>query len=96
MYEILAWPLSDPIACEMHGASRERQTSRVVCVGLLIQVQRLCQTCPCISRTPCFGSNWVFREVTPVGHSNLNTDRTDYSERCWKTISHRLDPVECY
>ena len=30
MYEIL----EDPIACEMHGASRERQTSRVVCVGL--------------------------------------------------------------
>ena len=31
MYEM---PLSDPNACETHGASRERQTSRVVCVGL--------------------------------------------------------------
>ena len=34
MYEILGWPLSNPIACETHGVSRERQTSRVVCVGL--------------------------------------------------------------
>ena len=35
-YEILGRPLSDPIACETHGASQERQTSRVVCIGLLI------------------------------------------------------------
>ena len=34
MYEILGSPLSDPNACETHEASRERQTSRVVCVGL--------------------------------------------------------------
>ena len=33
-YEILGWPLSDPIACETHWASRERQTSGVLCVGL--------------------------------------------------------------
>ena len=26
MYEILGRPLSDPIACETHGASQERQT----------------------------------------------------------------------
>ena len=30
----------------------------------------------------------MFREVTPVGHSNLKTYRTDYRERCWKTIPH--------
>ena len=36
MYETRARPLSDPIACEKHGASQQRQTSRVVCVGLLI------------------------------------------------------------
>ena len=30
MSEILGCPLSDPIACETHGASQERQTSRVV------------------------------------------------------------------
>ena len=36
MCEILGWPLSDPVACETHGASQERQTSRVVCVGLFI------------------------------------------------------------
>ena len=28
--------LSDPIACDTHGESQEGQTSRVVCVGLLI------------------------------------------------------------
>ena len=26
----------------------------------------------------------MFREVAPVSHSNLKTDRTDYGERCWK------------
>ena len=36
----------------------------------------------------------MFREVTPVSHSNLRTDKTDYRERCWKTIPHRVDPVE--
>ena len=36
MYEVLGLPLSDPIACETHGASQERHTSKVVCVGLLI------------------------------------------------------------
>ena len=36
----------------------------------------------------------MFREVTPVGHSNLKTDRTDYRERCWKTIPRRVDTVE--
>ena len=30
MYVILGQPLSDPIACEAHGASQERQTIRVV------------------------------------------------------------------
>ena len=30
MYEILGWPLSDPIALETHGASQERQTDRAV------------------------------------------------------------------
>ena len=41
----------------------------------------------------------MFREVTPVGHSNLKilkTDRTDYGERCLKRIPRRVDPVECY
>ena len=32
----------------------------------------------------------MFREVTPVGHSNLNTDRTDYREWCWKTVPRRV------
>ena len=36
MCEILGCPLSDPTACDTHGTSQERQTSRVVCVGLLI------------------------------------------------------------
>ena len=74
----------------MHGACQERQTSRVVCVGLLIifKVPRLCQTYLCIGQTLCFRSNWVFREVTPVSHSNLKTDSTDYREQCWKTRSH--------
>ena len=66
MYEVLGWPLSDPVVGETHGASRERQTSRVVCVGWQFKVRRLRQTCPCMGRTPCFRSNWVFREVTPV------------------------------
>ena len=35
-------------------------------------------------------------EVTHVSHSNLKTDRTDYRERCWKTIKYRADAVECY
>ena len=35
-------------------------------------------------------SNWVFREVTPVSHIGLKTNRTDYRERCWKTIPSRL------
>ena len=43
-----------------------------------------------------FRSNWVFREVTPVSHISLKTDRMDYRERCWKTIPSRFDPVECY
>ena len=67
--------------------------SRVVCVGL-IQVLRLRQIGPCIGRTSCFRSNWVFRGVTPVGQSNLKTYRTDYQERCRKTIPLRVDPVE--
>ena len=33
----------------------------------------------------------MFREVTPVGHNNLKTDRTDYRERGWKTIPRRVD-----
>ena len=85
-------PPSDPIACETPGTSRERQTSRVVCVGL-IQVLRLRQIGPCIGRTSCFRSNWVFRGVTPVGHNNLKTYWTDYRERCMKMISLRVDPV---
>ena len=28
----------------------------------------------------------MFREVAPLGHSGLKTDRTDYREQCWKTI----------
>ena len=52
--------------------------------------------CPCIGRAPCFRRNWVFREVTAVSHSNLNTDMTDCREQCWKTIPRRVDPVEYY
>ena len=48
------------------------------------------------SHSQRFRSNWVFREVTPISHSNLKTYRTDYRERCWKTIIRRVDPVECY
>ena len=36
----------------------------------------------------------MFREVTPVSHSKLKTDRTGYRERCWKTIPRRVDPIE--
>ena len=36
MYEILGGPLIDPMAFETHGASQERQISRVVCADLLI------------------------------------------------------------
>ena len=57
---------------------------------------KLCQTCPRRGRTPCFRSNWVFREVTSVSHINLKTDWTDYREQCWKTIPRRVDSVECY
>ena len=47
--------------------------------------------CPCIGRTPCFRSNWVFREVTPVSQRLT----TDYRERwCWKTIPLRVEPVK--
>ena len=52
--------------------------------------------CLRIGQTTCFRSNWVFREVTPVSHISLKTDRMDYRERCWKTIPSRVDPVECY
>ena len=31
------------------------------------------------------------REVTPVSHINLKTDRTDYRNRSWKTIPRRVD-----
>ena len=31
--------------------------------------------CPRIGQTTCFRSNWVFREVTPVSHISLKTDR---------------------
>ena len=36
IYEIWGRPLNDPIACEKHGASQQRQAGRVVCAGLLI------------------------------------------------------------
>ena len=62
--------LSDPIACETPGTSRERQTGILVCVRL-IKVLRLHQISPCKGQTSCFRSNWVFRGVTPVGHSRL-------------------------
>ena len=32
----------------------------------------------------------MFRGVTPVCHSNLKTYRTDYIQRCWKTIHSGL------
>ena len=32
----------------------------------------------------------MFREVTPVSHISLKTDRMDYRERCWKTIQSRV------
>ena len=32
-------------------------------------------------------------KVDPVSHSDQKTDRTDYRERCWKTIPRRVDPV---
>ena len=38
VYEIRGRLLSDPIACEKHGTSQQRHTSRVVCVGLLILI----------------------------------------------------------
>ena len=41
IYEILGWPLSDSIACKTHEASQEKQTSRVVCVGLFLSLKTL-------------------------------------------------------
>ena len=38
----------------------------------------------------------MFRDVTPVGHIGLKTDWMDYTERCWKKIPLRVNPVECY
>ena len=64
MYEIRGRPLIDPN--ELLEASQERQTSRVYS--------------PCIVRIPFVRSNWVFREVTPAGHSSLKTDQTHYRE----------------
>ena len=42
-----------------------------------------------IGQAPCFRSNCVFREVTPVTHISLKTDWADYREQCWKKISGR-------
>ena len=33
IYELLGLSLIDPTTCGTHGASQERQTSRVACVG---------------------------------------------------------------
>ena len=38
------------LVSEMHGASRERQTS------LQFKVRRLCQTCPCMGGLPVLGT----------------------------------------
>ena len=35
----------------------------------------------------------MVRGVSPVCHSNLKTYRTDYRERCRKTIPRKVDPV---
>ena len=50
----------DPIACETHGKSRDRQTSRVVCVGLLILSAK---TVPNLS---VYRSDSVFQEQLVV------------------------------
>ena len=43
----------------------------------------------------------MLREVTPVGHNNPKSDRTDYRdldyrEQSCETISRSVDPVERY
>ena len=67
MYEILGGPLSDPVACETHGASQERQTDRVVCVGLLILSPK---TMPNVS---VYGPDSLFQEELGVSKSNACT-----------------------
>ena len=47
-------------ACETHGASQERQTSRVVCVGLLILNQK---TVPNVS---VYRPDFLFQEQLGV------------------------------
>ena len=44
IYEILRRPLIDPTTCGMYRASRERQASRVVCVGFYSEdcAKRVC------------------------------------------------------
>ena len=50
--------VSDTIACEMHGASRERQTSRVVCVGLLILSPKTVLDMSVYRPDPLFQEQW--------------------------------------
>ena len=47
-----------------HETSREKQTNRVVCVGLFSP--KTVPNLSVIARTSSFGSKWVFRGVTPV------------------------------
>ena len=74
-----------------HGTSREKQTNTVVCVGLF--GAKTAPNLPVIDRTSSFGAHGCLEEITPVCHSNLKTYRTDYRERCRKTIALRIDPV---
>ena len=64
MYEIRGRTLSDPITCETHGASQKRQTSRVVCVGLLIlSAKTVPNLSRVLSRIFCLGGKSILKKI---------------------------------
>ena len=73
-----------------HRTSREKQTKRVVLVGLFSP-----KTVPDLPVKDLTSSleHMGVRGVTPVCHRNLKTYRTDYRERGRKTIPRRVDLV---
>ena len=69
-------PLVTQVAMSHHGTFREKQTNRIVCVGLFCP--KTAQKFASYRPDFFFQSTWVFRGVTPVCNSNLKTYRTDY------------------
>ena len=72
---------------------QEKQTNTVVLVGLWSP--RTVPNLPVMTGLLHL-STWVFRGVIPVCHKNLKTYRTDYRERCRKTIPRRVDRAGRY